>query len=119
MWEGIVEHLTIKQIICSIAQDIVYAHTTACWIKPCPHNQSTRAEVLLYLFHAAKHTINSDTVCRIATSITHNILDRFVENGNAYVPDSLARERIINCSCDNIDILDGKNTLHCTLMMVW
>lgn len=33
------------------------------------------------------------------------------------------KDRMIHCSCDNIDVLeatlDGKNTFHCMQMMVW
>lgn len=118
-----------KQAVCSIAQDIVYAVSNKRKLTP-KHiglglalHQATRSEALVDLFHAANHTIGIDTVRRIDTTIAQNILERFAQNGNVYVPDNIVKERMIHCSCDNIDVLeatlDGKNTFHCTQMMVW
>lgn len=117
----------VKQTVCSIAQDIVYAVSNKRKLTP-KHvglglalHQATRSEALLDLFHAANHTIGIDTVRRIDTTIAYNILERFTQNG--YVPDNIVKERMIHCSWDNIDVLeatlDGKNTFHCTQMMVW
>ena len=56
----------------------------------------------------------------------HCILDRCEKNDNVYIPYEIAPYspgRIILASCDNIDLLketiDGKNTFHCTQMMLW
>ena len=123
------EDADVKQAVCSIAQDIVYAVSNKRKLTP-KHiglglalHQATRSESLLELFHAANHTIGIDTVRRIDTTMAEEILDKYTKNGNVYIPDNLVKERMIFCSCDNIDVLeatlDGKNTFHCTQMMVW
>ena len=78
------------------------------------------------MFHAAGHTIGMDTIRRIDTTIASDILDRYEKNDNVYIPYEIAPYspgRIILASCDNIDVLeetlDGKNTFHCTQMMLW
>lgn len=126
--EGNEEDNSIKQSVCSIAQDIVYAVSKKRKLTP-KHSlglalyQATHSEALLDLFHTANHTIGIDTVQRIDTSIAQNILQRFVKNGNVYIPDNIIKEQMIHCSGNNIDVLeatlDGKNTFHCTQMLVW
>ena len=56
----------------------------------------------------------------------HCIVVRCKKNDNVYIPYEIAPYspgRIILASCDNIDVLketiDGKNTFHCTQMMLW
>ena len=119
----------VKQTVCSIAQDIVSAVSNRRKLTPrhiglgLALHQATRSEALLDLFHAANHTIGIDTVRRIDTTIAHNILERFVENNSVYIPDNIVKDRMITLTCDNIDVLeatlDGKNTFHCTQMMIW
>ena len=64
------EDTSIKQMACSIAQDIVFAVSNRRKLTP-KHvglglalHQATRSEALLDLFHAASHTIGIDTVVR-------------------------------------------------------
>lgn len=119
----------VRQTICSIAQDIVYAVSKKRKLTP-KHiglglalHQATRSEALVDLFHAAGHIIGIDTVRRMDTTIAQHILDKFERNGNVYIPENIAYGRLIHCSCDNIDVLEatlsGKNSFHCTQMMVW
>ena len=117
---------------CNIAQDIVYSVSKGSKLTP-KHiglgltlHQATRSEKLVDLFHAAGHTIGMDTIRRIDTSIATDILTRYEENRYVYVPYELvpySPGRITLASCDNIDVLeetiDGKNTFHCTQMMLW
>ena len=53
-------------------------------------------------------------------------MNRYEENDNVYIPYEIAPYtpgRVVLASCDNIDVLeetiDGKNTFHCTQMMLW
>ena len=89
-------------------------------------HQATRSEKLVGLFHAAGNTIGIDTIRRVDTSIATDILNRYEENDNVYIPYEIAPYtpgRVVLASCDNIDVLeetiDGKNTFHCTQMMLW
>ena len=89
-------------------------------------HQAARSEKLVGLFHAAGHTIGIDTIRRVDTSIATDILNRYEENDNVYIPYEIAPYtpgRVVLASCDNIDVLeetiDGKNTFHCTQMMLW
>ena len=121
-----------KSSVCSIAQDIVFAVSNRKKLTP-KHiglglalHQATRSKILVNLFHAAGHTINIDTIRRIDTSIATEILARFEQNGNVYVPPDIVPStpgKMVISSCDNIDVLeetlDGKNTFHCTQMMMW
>ena len=89
-------------------------------------HQATRSESLVQLFHDAGHIIGIDTIRRIDTSMANNILKRYEQNGYVYIPDGIVPYvpgRLILASCDNIDVLeetiDGRNTFHCTQMMLW
>ena len=118
--------------ITSIAQDIFYLASRKRNLTP-KHiglgltlHKATRSEKLVDLFHAAGHTIGMDTIRRIDTTIASDIIDRFNKNGHIYIPNELvpySPSRIVLASCDNIDVLeetiDGKNTFHCTQMMLW
>lgn len=127
--DGINDDEQVKQKVCSISQDIVYAVSNGRKLTP-KHiglglalHQATRSEAMVELFHAANHTIGIDTVRRFDSAIAQNIIDKFMRNGYVYIPDNIVSDRMIHCSCDNIDVLeatlDGKNTFHCTQMMVW
>ena len=66
-----------------------------------------------------------DTIRRIDTTIAADILGRSEKNGNVYIPYEIAPYspgRVILASFDSIDVLeetiDGKNTFHCTQMML-
>ena len=116
----------------NIAQDIIYAVSKGSKLTP-KHiglgltlHQATRSEKLVGLFHAAGHTIGIDTIRRFDTSIATDILNRYEENDNVYIPYEIAPYcpgRVVLASYDNIDVLeetiDGKNTFHCTQMMLW
>jgi len=86
-------------------------------------HQATRSESLVNLFHASNHTIGIDTIRRIDTSIANDILLKLKSNDNVFIPENIVSDRLVHCSCDNIDVLestiDGKNTFHCTQMVVW
>ena len=123
---------TLDSNITGVAQDIVYLVSKKKKLTP-KHvglgltlHQATRSEKLVELFHAADHTIGMDTIRRIDTTIASDILARYDKNGNVYIPNELvpySPNRIVVASCDNIDVLeetiDGKNTFHCTQMMLW
>ena len=117
--------------ISSIAQDIFFLVSKKKKLTP-KHiglglrlHQATRSEKLVDLFHAAGHTIGMDTIRRIDTTIASDILARYEQNGHVYTPCELvpySPNRTVLASCDNIDVLeetDGKNTFHCTQMMLW
>ena len=86
-------------------------------------HQATHSEALVDMFHAANHTIGIETVRRIDTTIAENIVERFKQNGNTYIPENIIKGHMIQCSLDNIDVLeamlDGKNTFNSTQMVVW
>ena len=71
---------------------------------------------------SCKIRCNRHRHCEIDTTIAQNILDRYEDNGYVYIPANIVTDRMVHCLCDNIDILeatiDGKNTFHCTQMMV-
>ena len=118
--------------ICSTAQDIIYLASGKKKLKR-KHiglgltlHQATRSQKLVEIFHAAGHKIGIDTSRRIDTTIEYDILDRYEKNDNVYIPHEItpySQGRIILAPCDNIDVLeetiDGKNTFHCTQMMLW
>ena len=127
--ENQLEDSDAKRAICSIAQDIIYGVSNHKKLTP-KHiglglalHQATRSENLVQLFNSANHTVGIKTVHRIDNAVAKNVLDKFVENEYVYVPDNIDGERLIQFSCDNIDVLeatlDGKNTFHCTQMMAW
>ena len=83
-------------------------------------------EKLVDLFHAAGNVIGMDTIRRLDTTIALDIIDRYNTNGHVYIPNDLvpySPNQIVLPSCANIDVLektiDGKNTFHCTQMMLW
>ena len=111
----------------NIAQDIMYTVS-------CPPNilvlgiafTKQQSEKLVALFRAAGHTIGIDTIQRYETSIATDILNRYEENYNVYIPYEIAPYtpgRVVLASCDNTDALeetiDGENTFHCSQMMLW
>lgn len=127
--ENPLEDSDAKRAICSIAQDIIYGVSNHKKLTP-KHiglglalHQATRSENLVQMFNAANHTIGIKTVHRIDNAIADNVLDKFVANGYVYVPDNIDQDRLVQFSCDNIDVLeatlDGKNRFHCTQMMAW
>ena len=88
--------------------------------------QATRSSNFVELFHTVGHTVGMDIITRIDTTMTNGILTKYEENGYVYIPNGIiphAPGRVILASCDNIDVLeetiDGKNTFHCTQMMLW
>ena len=94
----------------NIAQDIMYTVS-------CPPNilvlgiafTKQQSEKLVALFRAAGYTIGIDTIQRYETSIATDILNRYEENYNVYIPCIYALEETI----------DGENTFHCSQMMLW
>ena len=121
-----------KQRILNIAQDIVFALSKGKKLTP-KHvglgmtlHQATRSEKLVDLFHAAGATICVNTVRRMDTSIANDILLKFDENNNTYIPDGLVPYepgRLILGSADNIDVnestVSGQGTFHCTQWNAW
>ena len=61
----------------------------------------------MQLFNAANHTVGIKTVHRIDNAVAKNVLDKFVENEYVYVPDNIDGERLIQFSCDKIDVLEA------------
>lgn len=123
------EDTNTKCKVFSIAQDIVYGISNGKKLTP-KHiglaltlHQATRSENLVNMFHAANHCIPIWTVRAFDNAIANSILDRYKSNGYVYVPDNIKAGTFMHFSCDNIDVLestiDGKNTFHCTQMMVW
>ena len=89
-------------------------------------HQATRSEKPADLFHAVGHTIGMNTIRRIDTTITADVLDRYEKNCNICLRYELAPYSpgcVILASCNNIDVLEetvnGKNTFHCTRMILW
>ncbi|KAG1653194.1 R3H domain-containing protein 2 [Nymphon striatum] len=120
---------TFKTNVFSIAQDIASA-VSNCRKLTSKHiglnlalHQATRSESLVKLFHKANHTIDIDTVRRFDPSIANNILKKFEDNNFVYMPDTILKDHMLQCSFDNIDVLestlDCKNTFHSTQMVLW
>ena len=74
------------------------------------------------MFHAAGHTIVIDTIRRIDTTAAADILDRSKKNDRIEKHHIHLVELFWLHAFDNIDVLeetiDGKNTFHCTQMML-
>ncbi len=81
---------------CNIAQDIIYAVSKGSKLTP-KHvslgltlHQATRSEKPVGLFHATGRTIGIDTIRRFDSSIATDILNRYEENDNVYIPYEVA-----------------------------
>lgn len=88
-------------------------------------HQATRSEHLVNLVQFAGHFNGLDTVRRIDATIATSIINKFQEKC-IYIPDDIVPYtpgHLILASCDNIpvleDTIDGKNSFHCTQMMLW
>ena len=82
--------------ICSTAQDIIYLASRKKKLTP-KHvglcltlKETTRSEKLVNMLHASRHTIGMDTIRLIDTTIVSDLLDRYVKNDNAYIPNEIA-----------------------------
>ena len=81
--EGIIEEdPSVKQTVCSIFQEIVYAVSSKRKLTPkhigldLARHHATCSKALLDLFHVADHTIGIDTVAKIDTLTAQDILDK-------------------------------------------
>ena len=70
-------------------------------------HQATRSENLMKLFNAENHAISIKTVHGIDNAITKYAFDKFVANEFVYVPNNVDTERLIQLSCDNIDVQEA------------
>ena len=109
-----------------MGQDIVFAHDNK---KLTPKHvglaaslhESTRKKNLVELFHNAGNCIGYETLLRVETSMAQAEIDRFVDNGNVFVPPNITRDGgFIQFAADNINLLedtpDGKGTFNATCM---
>ena len=73
--------------------------------------------------HAAGHSVNYDTVLRMDNTIANDVLERYRESGNVFVPRNFTGTTnpagYTRFAVDNIDIneetLNGMGTFHCVL----
>lgn len=74
----------------------------------------------MQLLHSAGHSISYETVLRMDNSIANDVLVRYKENGNVFVPRNFTESKAsyTRYSVDNIDIneetLSGMSTFHAT-----
>lgn len=127
--EGFQEsHDDVKTRILSICQDIIFFSSRGHTLTP-KHvgigltvHQATRSKQLVQLLHAAGHSANYETVLRMDNTIANDVLQRYSESGNVFVPrnftgttDPVGYTRF---AVDNIDIneetLNGMGTFHAT-----
>ena len=118
----------MKTRILSICQDIIFLSsrehkltTKHIGIGLTVH-QATRSKQLVQLLHAAGHSVNYDTALRMDNTIANDILERYRESGNKFVPRNFTGTTDpagYTCfAVDNIDIneetLNGMGTFHAT-----
>ena len=82
-------------------------------------HQATRSKDLVQLLHAAGHSISYESVLRADTAIANEVIKKYFENGEVFVPSNFVGSELpgyIMYANDNIDIneetLDGKGTFH-------
>ena len=118
----------MKTCILSICQDIIFLSSKGHKLTP-KHigialtvHQATRSKQLLQLLHAADHSVNYDTVLRMDNTIANDVLERYRESGNVFVPRNFTGTTnpagYTRFAVDNIDIneetLNGMGTFHAT-----
>ena len=82
----------VKTRILSICQDIIFLSSRGHKLTP-KHvgigltvHQATRSKQLVQLLHAAGHSVNYETVLRMDNTIANDVLERYRESGNVFVP---------------------------------
>ena len=85
-------HDDVKTGILSICQDIIFLSSRGHKLTP-KHvgigltvHQATRSKQLVQLLHAAGHSVNYETVLRMDNTIANDVLERYRESGNVFVP---------------------------------
>lgn len=127
--EGFQEsHDDVKTRILSICQDIIFFSSRGHTLTP-KHvgigltvHQATRSKQLVQLLHAAGHSANYETVLRMDNTIANDVLQRYSESGNVFVPSNFTGTTdpagYTRFAVDNIDIneetLSGMGTFHAT-----
>ena len=127
--EGFQEsHDDVKTRILSICQDIIFLSSRGHTLTP-KHvgigltiHQATRSKQLVQLLHAAGHSANYETVLRMDNTIANDVLQRYSESGNVFVPRNFTGTTdpagYTGFAVDNIDIneetLNGMGTFHAT-----
>ena len=121
-------HDDLKTRILSICQDIIFLSSRGHKLTP-KHigigltvHQATRSKQLVHLLHAAGHSVNYDTVLRMDNTIANDVLARYKESGNVFVPCNFTGTTepagYTRFAVDNIDIneetLSGMGTFHAT-----
>ena len=117
----------IKMRVLSICQDIVFLASRGRKLTP-KHvglglavHQATRYKQLLHLLHSVGHSISYETVLRMDNTIANDVLQKYNENGNVFVPQNFHINSVASYTryaVDNIDInqetLNGMGTFHAT-----
>ena len=127
--EGFQEsHDDVKTCILSICQDIIFLSSRGYTFTP-KHvgigltvHQATRSKQLVQLLHAAGHSANYETVLRMDNTIANDVLQRYSESGNVFVPRNFTGTTdpagYTRFAVDNIDIneetLNGMGTFQAT-----
>ena len=121
-------HDDVKTRILSICQDIIFLSSRGHKLTP-KHigigltvHQATRSKQLVQLLHAAGHSVNYDTVLRMDNTIANDVLERYRESGNVFVPRNFTGTTdpagYTRFAVDDIDIneetLNGMGTFHAT-----
>ncbi|XP_068737963.1 uncharacterized protein [Montipora capricornis] len=85
-------------------------------------HQATRSKELVQLLYNAGHSISYETVLRMNNTLANDVLERYKENGNVFVPRNFAEGSdtisYTRYAVDNIEIdeetLSGMGTFHAT-----
>ena len=84
-------------------------------------HQVTRSKELVQLLYSAGHCVSYETVLRIDNTIASDVLEKYKDNGNVFVPRNFCEEsttEYTRYAVDNIDIneetLSGMGTFHAT-----
>ncbi|CAH3020104.1 unnamed protein product, partial [Porites evermanni] len=116
-----------KTSVLSICQDILFAASRGRKLTP-KHvglgltiHQATRSKELVQLLYSAGHCVSYETVLRIDNTIASDVLEKYKDNGNVFVPRNFCEEsttEYTRYAVDNIDIneetLSGMGTFHAT-----
>ena len=120
--------IDMKPRILSICQDILFLASRGRKLTP-KHvglgltvHQATRSKELVQLLYNSGHSISYETVLRMDNTLANDVLERYKENGNVFVPRNFAessnRISYTRYAVDNIDIneetLSGMGTFHAT-----
>lgn len=116
----------LKTRVLSMCQDIVFVASRGRKLTP-KHlglgltlHQATRSKELVQLLHSAGHSISYETVLRMDNSIANDVLVRYKENGDVFVPRNFTESMAsyTRYPVDNINIneetLSGMGTFHAT-----